>query len=921
MHHLYGNRHRIAPPQQHQHQRHIPSSWSFRQIPFKTMSSRKSSFCDVVDERERSSSSVMDIRGGGGTSTSTSTSCDTEGTLRQKGAQQEQEAQVEESAKAKTKIIASSTVEVAVEVAGTGVSKRLTKQIMKCGKNYKAAFQKLFAFYPFLEFPIEEVKMKMNMNTAQEKIIESDKRYGDSGGGDDGNDQTLLSQLMDSSRPLGALIYILGKANKPLLGIQLLNQVLMLLQRHNDEINNNITIPKEDIDNMDSGDNDEKYGMSVELLQQQSQLATKKISFLNLIYKHIIGMVGQTIPKQHTTSSSLSSSSSTTTTILNGEYMLQMLYHDLPLQTYRQQSNHQQQIPSTIINIQPPPIDLYHNTLSALGKCKRMDLIMKLIHDMESNQIIQIDNATITSRTPVDASSAQVSTTASTTLSYQLPNPDRTSYTTALTAAIRCKAYNESIYILQQMKNNQIYPNVLAYNQVLSCICNSGGVIAAATATSCTSTNSNSDNKDNERVRLTKQILNEMEGNYENTNNHDEGADDQGKRNVNCDINICPTEATYKIVMSIYAKENQWDEIREIKQKMNDITSAASKSEKSVVTNVDSSISDANTHSRKTESGSYENKHDKQIAMDKTLNASEPIILGYMNDLTKLEKMNKKRPIWYKLGKYNNNLDAEDMSFLFGIQTHRNPSENGLSLVFHEEKTHTKIGYMLIRNTIGPKKGASKVLGEGKNNGGDNFILYSSFMGMYIDEGQRGKKLATKFMSIWLLMCIKSNAIPLTEIINKPLLSLVLTNFGFIPKDDESGIEVEVCPISNIQDRPTERNSETGWYPDFAMYSNRIRPFDGTFGERELRIQKMMITKFPPNPPGKKTFVKTSFDHPLLHLVESNDLNSEAYDRERSDLAKRVAEALGVEGVNDSKIELYAENHLLRRAVFGFLYD
>merc|ERR1712038_1968212 len=109
-----------------------------------------------------------------------------------------------------------------------------------------------------------------------------------------------------------------------------------------------------------------------------------------------------------------------------------------------------------------------------------------------------------------------------------------------------------------------------------------------------------------------------------------------------------------------------------------------------------------------------------------------------------------------------------------------------------------------------------------------------------------------------------------TEIINKPLLSLVLTNFGFIPKDEESGIEVEVCPISNIQDKSIKRNDETGWYPDFAMYSNRIRPGDGTFGERELRIQKMMITKFPPNPRGKKTFVKTSFDHPLLHIVKSS---------------------------------------------------
>lgn len=82
----------------------------------------------------------------------------------------------------------------------------------------------------------------------------------------------------------------------------------------------------------------------------------------------------------------------------------------------------------------------------------------------------------------------------------------------------------------------------------------------------------------------------------------------------------------------------------------------------------------------------------------------------------------------------------------------------------------------------------------------------------------------------------------------------------------------------------------------------------------------MMITKYKPNPRGKVAFVKTSFDHSLLHVVKSNG-GTEAYDAAENDLIERVNGVLGGNGLdNNGKVSMDVNDKLLRRAVFGFLY-
>ena len=708
------------------------------------------------------------------------------------------------------------------------LSKRLSKQIYACGKNYKAALTKLFHAYPFLEFAIDEDDDSCRKldNTMETKVIEND-----------------IQILFDTIRPISSTIDVLGKTNQPSLGLKLLDKVMSLLATY----------------------------------QEDRTPTSKQISFTHLVYKSIIGMIGQTIPKQQCMKSN---SSNHIANMMNGEYILQLLYYDLPMKTCIIPTCENQNHPANKVYEQSsPPIDLYHNTVSALGKCRRMDLVMKVIHDMEHSTCIEI----------------HISSNCS--IKYVLPMPDATLYSTALTAAIRCKAYNESIHILQSMKQNNMNPSILAYNQVLSCISNAGSMFRDGT---------------DERYHLTKKILNELE--------NDIGSCDENR--------VIPTESTYQIIMAIYAKENRWDDVKEIKQKMikNDIDNAKN--------NVDITVTDANhlSSSKVTDSsknyiernvrrGSVESIHGKEMTLDVSLYADESIILQHMKDLKSLEKMAMRRPIWYKLGEYipGNDDSSDDVAFLFGIQTHRNPSENGISIVFHEANSFKKLGYMLIRNTVGPKRKNrhyQDVFDE------EDFILYSSFMGMFIDEENRGKKLTAKFLAIWLLICLKSNALPMTEIINKPLLSLVLTKFGFVPcNNDDSGVEVEICPLSSIQDKPKQENSETGWYPNFAMYSSSIRPDDGTFGERELRIQKMMITKFQPNPRGQITFVKTPFDHPIVHVFKSNGSNTE-YRKAKSNLLASITKSLGEkEGEDNVKVSFSTDDNLLRRAVFGFLYN
>ena len=361
----------------------------------------------------------------------------------------------------------------------------------------------------------------------------------------------------------------------------------------------------------------------------------------------------------------------------------------------------------------------------------------------------------------------------------------------------------------------------------------------------------------------------------------------------------------------------------------------------------------------------------------------------YNQDLEKLKKITKnmKKP-WYKLGTVRTSNNDDEI--VFGIQVHRNAIANGLSLVFYTSSLREKLGFILLRNQVETNNNNKK---KKKKSRTRVSLLFSNLVGMYINEDHRGKGLANTFLAVWLKICLESEALPRTEIINKPLLSLVLTkNFGFVPVSD-TAVEVEISPIIyNNNDNnntiiladdvkinnmntvnaatvtatsvitppspppPQHRQdgeydstrtktgsghgssllaSPSSWEPRFALYSNN--PLN--FGNRELRIQKMVITRHRNTRRGKNTFVRTRFEHPITQkvqlqqqrtddnghyycneFVELSDFIENIWNRgdKRKDHDKKLSDTNSDSSTGGMNLDI--DKELLRRVIFGYLF-
>ena len=362
---------------------------------------------------------------------------------------------------------------------------------------------------------------------------------------------------------------------------------------------------------------------------------------------------------------------------------------------------------------------------------------------------------------------------------YTLPIPDRFAYQVALTSCLRRKKWEEALYFLERMKVMGIQPDVMAYNLVLSTLARTGNIKL----------------RHKEAIRLLK----EME----------------------VDPTIQPDEMSYNTVISICGKDNEWDLASTVMKQME-------------------RIEQLNNNNGKAKGGGR-----TKISVTKV---DEQCNKAYLQHLQTLIKVGRGHNAWYQIGKYhlktkNQTLSNKnevninnELNILVGIQTHRHPSRNGLSIVFFDETCEEKYGFILIRNSINRESDCDKP------------FLNSFLVGMQVNKKYRGKGLANIFMGIWLHLCTTIDANPGSEEINKPLLALVLTKFGFIPQ--EGGVKVEVSPLCNVQEKVI-----TVWNPDCALYSPLLKSLDGSFSEHERRTQKLFICNNPPNPRGKTTYV------------------------------------------------------------------
>ena len=152
---------------------------------------------------------------------------------------------------------------------------------------------------------------------------------------------------------------------------------------------------------------------------------------------------------------------------------------------------------------------------------------------------------------------------------------------------------------------------------------------------------------------------------------------------------------------------------------------------------------------------------------------SELIGLGKLREsppcLATLPKVGSGRHAAWTLGAYRRG----ELELDVRLQLDRNPDEPCCKLLFCGRGG--RIGHML--------------LACGKDS--------SSLRGMHISEEMRGRGLSKRLLAIWLAMCLNAGLSPTTRVINKPLLSLSLSGFGFTPLEANAFTRVEVAACRN----------------------------------------------------------------------------------------------------------------------------
>ena len=126
------------------------------------------------------------------------------------------------------------------------------------------------------------------------------------------------------------------------------------------------------------------------------------------------------------------------------------------------------------------------------------------------------------------------------------------------------------------------------------------------------------------------------------------------------------------------------------------------------------------------------------------------------------------RRAYWVLGSYS----FGETTWSIAIQPNRNACVNGMKLLAIDPKNKQKIAHVLLEPT----------------NGG------SSLLGVHIEKNHRNQGFSKHLLSIWIELCDLAGIQPVTGVMRKPLLSLVLQHsFGFRPKDTK-GSDVFIYP-------------------------------------------------------------------------------------------------------------------------------
>ena len=246
-------------------------------------------------------------------------------------------------------------------------------------------------------------------------------------------------------------------------------------------------------------------------------------------------------------------------------------------------------------------------------------------------------------------------------------------------------------------------------------------------------------------------------------------------------------------------------------------------------------------------------KHTNKSTLDNDNQELKGKHLPYFWHFQGLKKNGKCKQSWWEIAQYGHS----GKEIIVGIASHKNPRRHGQSILFYDKDSGVKLGFMLIKNSaVVHQKGQAKTLNT----------YTSTLIGMFIDPSYRKHGLSNTFMSIWLSLCTAFHAIPNSEMINKPLLALMLDKYGFTA--DSGGIEVEISPLKHNKHLYTDLDDCSE--EKVVLYANNLS-LEGSFSHGELKGQNLIISNRPPHPRGRVVQVKTSYHyHGGINCSDSN---------------------------------------------------
>ena len=141
-------------------------------------------------------------------------------------------------------------------------------------------------------------------------------------------------------------------------------------------------------------------------------------------------------------------------------------------------------------------------------------------------------------------------------------------------------------------------------------------------------------------------------------------------------------------------------------------------------------------------------------------------------------------------------------------------------------------------------------------------------------------------IAIWLDICLQTESFPRAAVMNKPLIALVLSKFGFVP--DDGGTK---CVLVRLEDDGNDNQ--------FGLYSPQ-KSLDGALSHRVLRTQNIKLLRTLPDSSRQKgvdVVIKTTFHHP--HKPPDGSKDSDKMQTERNVLKDKINAALNLSADTD----------------------